>query len=131
LNGLNNTLLFNIHSINPDNNIPPADVNLTVYELNDPRAKSLFSKTFGHNQDPNGAYVIIAGEIHAYRTTKSSPAGSFIAPDGLPSQSMLTSIYSFINNDKGYVIYYTASPVESIGLYQDTVQKILNSLHIE
>jgi hypothetical protein len=125
LNGLNNTLLVDILSINPNNPIPMVDLNITVFELDNPHAEVLFSQTYGRELDPGGDDVVIGDGIHAYRTTKYSD----IIVDPTFSQSSVSYTYSFTNKNKGYVIDYTAS--RGVGISNEDAEEMLSSLKIQ
>jgi hypothetical protein len=66
--GLNNTILVDILDINPDNFIPMEDLNITVFELNNPQDQALFNQTYGREANAGGDDVVIGDDIHAYRT---------------------------------------------------------------
>jgi hypothetical protein len=125
-NGLNNTLLVDILDINPDNFIPMEDLNITVFELNNPQDQALFNHTYGREANPGGDDIVIGDGIHAYRITKFS---NIVYDPSYEPQSSITYLYTFTNKNKGYVIDFTASP--GVGVSNEDAEGMLASLKIQ
>ena len=63
------------------------DLNITVFELNNPQDQALFNQTYGREANPGGDDVVIGDGTHAYRTTKFS--NIVYDPSYEPQSSML------------------------------------------
>ena len=102
------------------------DLNITVFELNNPQDHALFNQTYGREANPGGNDVVIGDGIHAYRTTKFS---NTVYDPSYEPQSSITYLYTFANKNKGYLIDFTASP--GVGVSNEDAEGMLSSLKLE